>query len=113
EQSPLPGHPRSKLRVVRPAGASPAHIHPPTNRSAERSPYAGLRGRFAFSLAKELIGVSSESAPELHPMETPDLDLLLHRLRENSSGAPAWLSANILSRLGPPAQQVQAIFLGG
>lgn len=46
-------------------------------------------------------------------METPDLDLLLHRLRENSSGAPASLSANILSRLGPPAQQVQAIFLGG
>lgn len=46
-------------------------------------------------------------------METPDLDLLLHRLRKNSTGAPASLSGNIISRLGPPTQQVQTIFLGG
>ncbi|NLT69719.1 MAG: hypothetical protein GXX91_03370 [Verrucomicrobiaceae bacterium] len=44
-------------------------------------------------------------------METPDLDPLLHRLRHRA--APASLGANVLSRLGPPARQIEAIFLGG
>ncbi len=46
-------------------------------------------------------------------METPDLDPLLHRLRQNAASAPASLGANVISRLGPPARQIQAIFLGG
>lgn len=46
-------------------------------------------------------------------MDTPDLDLLLHRLRTDSQTTPPSLTANVISRLGPSAQNVRAIFLGG
>ncbi len=46
-------------------------------------------------------------------MDTPDLDLLLHRLRRDIPGAPSSLCGKVISRLGPSAQSVRAIFIGG
>jgi len=46
-------------------------------------------------------------------MDTSELDLLLHRLRTDIPVAPSSLCGNVISRLGPSAQNVRAIFIGG
>ena len=46
-------------------------------------------------------------------MNPSELDLVLLRLRTTAPAAPSALAGNVLSVLGPPAQQVRTIFLGG
>jgi hypothetical protein len=46
-------------------------------------------------------------------MDTPDLDLLLHRLHTDRTAAPSSLCGNIISRLGPSAQSVQSAYIAG
>lgn len=46
-------------------------------------------------------------------MNAPDLDPLLHRLRDASPAPSADLTAAILARLGDPTRQVRLVFMTG